>query len=150
MIKRIAVTLVGILCSAAMLGAVGRLVAEGRAPLATAWACVSTKPARALKLTDRGEIRVGKRADLTAVDWPEGGTPAGRAKAAGYAGRGVVAENIAKGLFEPAETVERWMDSSGHRRNILHRRVTATGLGLAIGPGEHECYDVLWVQLFAA
>ena len=62
----------------AMLGAVGRMVAEKRAPLQTVWACVSTNPARALKLTDRGEIRVGQRADLTAVDWPEGGTPAAR------------------------------------------------------------------------
>ena len=41
------------------------------------------------------------------------------------------------------------MGSSGHRKNILRRRATHTGLGLAIGPGEEECYDVLWVQLLA-
>lgn len=82
---------------------------------------------------------------------PEGGTPAGRVRGVGYTGRGVVVENIAKGLFTAAETVDRWMDSSGHRRNILHRKVTATGFGLAVGPGgEQECFDVLWVQLFAA
>ena len=82
---------------------------------------------------------------------PEGGTPGERVRGAGYSGRGLVAENIAKGLFTPAETVERWMDSSGHRRNILHRGVNATGFGLAIGPGGgQECFDVLWVQLFAA
>ena len=61
----------------------------------------------------------------------------------------VVTENIAKGLFTPGETVDRWMASSGHRKNILLRRATATGLGVALGPGEEECVDVLWVQLFA-
>jgi uncharacterized protein YkwD len=78
---------------------------------------------------------------------PEGGTPMSRARAAGFTGRSI-AENIAKGLFTPVETVNRWMDSSGHRRNILRRRATLTGLGLAVGPGELECHDVLWVQLF--
>ena len=80
---------------------------------------------------------------------PEGGTPADRARAAGFERPSLVAENIAKGLFTPAETVERWMDSAGHRKNILRRRVTATGFGVAVGPGEGECFDVLWVQLFA-
>ena len=79
---------------------------------------------------------------------PEGGTAASRARAAGVRSS-LVAENIAKGLFTPAETVDRWMDSSGHRKNILLRRATATGLGVAVGPGEEECFDVLWVQLFA-
>lgn len=80
---------------------------------------------------------------------PEGGTPRSRARAAGLERSRLVAENIAKGLFTPAEAVDRWMDSPGHRANILHRRVTATGLGVAVGPGEEECFDVLWVQLFA-
>ena len=80
---------------------------------------------------------------------PEGSTPASRARTAGFAPRGVVAENIAKGLFAPGETVERWMASPGHRKNMLLRRVTVTGLGVAVGPGEFECFDVLWVQLFA-
>ncbi len=80
---------------------------------------------------------------------PQGGTPASRTRAAGFAPPGVVAENIAKGLFTPGETVDRWMNSPGHRKNILLRRVTATGLGVAVGPGELECFDVLWVQLFA-
>lgn len=80
---------------------------------------------------------------------PDGGTPAGRARAAGLPHAALVAENIARGLFTPAETVERWLASSGHRRNILLRRATATGLGVAVGPGGDDCVDVLWVQLFA-
>ncbi|MEO1330064.1 MAG: alpha-D-ribose 1-methylphosphonate 5-triphosphate diphosphatase [Pseudomonadota bacterium] len=62
----------------AMLAAVGRLHRERRAPLAQIWACVSSGPARALGLSDRGEIAVGRRADLAALDWPEGGAPAAR------------------------------------------------------------------------
>jgi len=80
---------------------------------------------------------------------PQGVTPARRARAAGFECPNLVAENIAKGLFTPAETVDRWMQHSDHRGNILHRRVTVTGLGVAVGPGELECFDVLWVQLFA-
>jgi len=80
---------------------------------------------------------------------PEGGTPASRARGAGFVHQRLVAENIAKGLFTPNEAVDRWMDSSGHRRNVLQRRATATGLGVAVGPGDQECFDVYWVQLLA-
>ena len=47
----------------APLGAARRLVAEGW-ELGRAWALVSGGPARGLGLTDRGEIALGKRADL--------------------------------------------------------------------------------------
>ncbi len=60
----------------AMLGAVARLQADGVAPLPELWALISTSPARALGLTDRGRIAPGQRADLVLVDWPEGGAPA--------------------------------------------------------------------------
>ncbi|MEO1285822.1 MAG: amidohydrolase family protein, partial [Pseudomonadota bacterium] len=40
------------------------------------WSLVSNGPARAMGLHDRGEIAVGKRADLVLVDWPKGQTPA--------------------------------------------------------------------------
>lgn len=63
----------------AMLAAIARLDAEKRAPRKDLWALVSAGPARAMKLTDRGEIAVGKRADLVLVDWPQGATPAIRA-----------------------------------------------------------------------
>jgi alpha-D-ribose 1-methylphosphonate 5-triphosphate diphosphatase len=60
----------------AMLAAVARLDAERRADRLTLWRLVSAGPARAMKLTDRGEIREGLRADLVLVDWPEGHAPA--------------------------------------------------------------------------
>ncbi|MEM9813146.1 MAG: amidohydrolase family protein, partial [Pseudomonadota bacterium] len=62
----------------AMLSAVGRLHAERRAPLSKLWSLVSSGPARASGLPDRGEIAVGMRADLVLLDWPEVGPPAVR------------------------------------------------------------------------
>ncbi|WP_296423772.1 alpha-D-ribose 1-methylphosphonate 5-triphosphate diphosphatase [Yoonia sp.] len=60
----------------AMLAAVARLDADRRADRSRLWSLVSDGPARAMNLTDRGEIAVGKRADLVLVDWPEGHAPA--------------------------------------------------------------------------
>jgi alpha-D-ribose 1-methylphosphonate 5-triphosphate diphosphatase len=60
----------------AMLSAVAKLDAEKRADRSTIWALVSEGPAKAMNLTDRGRIEVGKRADLVLVDWPEGQAPA--------------------------------------------------------------------------
>ena len=60
----------------AMLAAVHRLDREKRASRLRLWSLVSSGPAKAMKLEDRGEIAVGKRADLVLVDWPENATPA--------------------------------------------------------------------------
>ncbi|MGR3434710.1 MAG: alpha-D-ribose 1-methylphosphonate 5-triphosphate diphosphatase [Shimia sp.] len=60
----------------AMLAAVDRLDREGRADRATLWGLVSSGPARAMGLHDRGTLEVGKRADLVLVHWPDGHAPA--------------------------------------------------------------------------
>lgn len=62
----------------AMLGAVARLDADRRAARHAIWAQVSSGPARAMGLSDRGSIAVGQRADLVLLEWPDGGTPAVR------------------------------------------------------------------------
>lgn len=59
----------------AMLGAVARLHADGIGSLPDLWTLVSAKPAAALGLADRGEIAIGRRADLVLVDWPEDHAP---------------------------------------------------------------------------
>lgn len=64
----------------AMIAAVARLLADDVAPLTTLWSLVSANPARAMGLTDRGQIAPGMRADLVLVDWPEGGVPVVRQK----------------------------------------------------------------------
>ncbi|MEO9515535.1 MAG: alpha-D-ribose 1-methylphosphonate 5-triphosphate diphosphatase [Paracoccaceae bacterium] len=60
----------------AMLAAVDRLDRERRADRLALWSLVSSGPAKAMNLPDRGEIAVGKRADLVLVDWPDGQIPA--------------------------------------------------------------------------
>ncbi|MEU4985452.1 CAP domain-containing protein [Streptomyces sp. NPDC021969] len=87
-------------------------------------------------------------ADMVARDFyshtdPDGGEPWDRAAAAGARSR-TVGENIACGQRSPAEVVEGWMNSPGHRANILKTDFTHIGVGLA-GGGRAGTY---WTQLF--
>jgi len=59
-----------------LLAAAARLVDERRVTLHQAWALVSSHPAKAMGLTDRGVIKPELRADLVLIDWPDRGTPA--------------------------------------------------------------------------
>ena len=54
------------------------------------------------------------------------------------------AENIAAGQRTPEEVVESWMNSPGHRRNILNQNVTHIGVGHA----QDENQMIYWTQLF--
>ncbi|MFF9898082.1 CAP domain-containing protein [Streptomyces longispororuber] len=74
---------------------------------------------------------------------PDGSEPWHRAAAAGSAHR-AVGENIACGQRSPAEVVRGWMDSPGHRANILKPAFTHLGVGFA-GGGRAGTY---WTQLF--
>ncbi|GGX59740.1 CAP domain-containing protein [Streptomyces fructofermentans] len=76
---------------------------------------------------------------------PEGSEPWHRAAAAGSARR-TIGENIACGQRSPAEVVRGWMDSPGHRANILKPAFTHLGVGFA-GGGPAGTY---WTQLFGA
>lgn len=53
-------------------------------------------------------------------------------------------ENIAKGQRTPAAVVDAWMNSSGHRANILSDSYTSMGLGLATD----SAGSLYWVQNF--
>lgn len=69
---------------------------------------------------------------------PDGVTPQTRIAASGYAFRpgGMTGENIAwgEGTFgTPAEIVNGWMHSPGHRANILRPEFSQVGVGLTIG-----------------
>jgi uncharacterized YkwD family protein/spore coat assembly protein SafA len=54
------------------------------------------------------------------------------------------AENIAAGQRTPQEVVRAWMNSPGHRANILKRDVTHIGVGYAKGGS----YGHYWTQMF--
>ncbi|MFG2309130.1 CAP domain-containing protein [Streptomyces sp. NPDC048566] len=90
----------------------------------------------------------GHSADMVARDFyahtsPDGRAPWDRAAAAGSRHR-TVGENIACGQRSPAEVVLGWMNSPGHRANILTPEFTHLGVGLA-GGGRAGTY---WTQLF--
>lgn len=54
-------------------------------------------------------------------------------------------ENIAAGYKTPEEVMEAWMNSKGHRENILSPDYTHIGVGYAEGGGEYGTY---WTQQF--
>jgi uncharacterized protein YkwD len=64
-----------------------------------------------------------------------GSTFVAREVAAGYPKKGASAENIAWGYRTPQEVVTGWMNSSGHRANILNCSSVAVGVGLAYKAG---------------
>ena len=57
-----------------------------------------------------------------------------------------VGENIAAGQSTPEEVVEGWMNSQGHRENILNPNYTQLGVGYTYAPNTD--YKHFWVQLF--
>lgn len=69
--------------------------------------------------------------------------PADRAKAAGYKYR-FVGENIAWNQKTPAQVLDGWMKSEGHRANILRPEYTEIGVAV-VRNGKGQPY---WVQVF--
>lgn len=63
-----------------------------------------------------------------------------RAEAVGYEAR-MMGENIAAGQKTPEQVVKGWMDSPGHRANILRSQYTDIGVGF---------YNNYWVQDFGS
>jgi uncharacterized protein YkwD len=80
---------------------------------------------------------------------PAGTTVRERSRAAGY-NWAAIGENIAFGQTSVDEVVETWLESPGHRKNILSPNFTELGIGLALGRGPDGKYQVLWVQNFGA
>ena len=54
-------------------------------------------------------------------------------------------ENIAKGQRTPAEVMTAWMNSSGHKANILNCAFTNIGVGVVADSGG----SLVWTQDFA-
>jgi len=77
----------------------------------------------------------------------DGTNPFDRMRAAGYTG-GAMAENIAVGYKTAADVVEGWMNSAGHRRNILNCTYTVIGIGYDAGQVKPEWGSGSWVQDF--
>ena len=74
---------------------------------------------------------------------PEGVTPFNRIKNAGISYKSA-GENIAAGQDTPEAVVDAWMNSDGHRANILNKNFTKMGVGCVYGGS----YGIYWTQLF--
>ncbi|MCK5871705.1 MAG: CAP domain-containing protein [Methylococcales bacterium] len=74
-----------------------------------------------------------------------GSTVSDRTKATGYES-GFVGENIAAGRATPSETMQQWMNSQGHRENILKAGYKAIGFGYT--SDQNSEYRHYWVQVF--
>ncbi|WP_322759156.1 CAP domain-containing protein [Frankia sp. Cr2] len=73
----------------------------------------------------------------------DGRTPFQRMAAAGYQ-FSIAAENIAAGQRTPTDVMTGWMNSTGHRENILNCSLKQIGVGYGTGGN----YGVYWTQDF--
>jgi uncharacterized protein YkwD len=95
-------------------------------------------------LTDEGRLAtaaLGHARDMVARGYfahttPDGVDFSARIRAAGYRDWFTVAENLAWGsgaYATPASIVQSWMESPGHRANILERSLRESGIAVVIG-----------------
>ena len=80
-----------------------------------------------------GEASLGDRVSDTGYDWTKLG------------------ENVAAGYTTPEAVMEGWMNSPGHRDNILNPEFTSLGVGYKNAPDDIDGdTDVYWTQVFAS
>ncbi|NTU82778.1 MAG: CAP domain-containing protein [Chloroflexales bacterium] len=84
---------------------------------------------------------------------PDGSDPGQRISEAGYQwGAGepvgaVWAENVAAGYADPAAVVQGWMESAGHRENMLSCALREVGGAVARRAG--STYGTYWTAVFS-
>lgn len=104
------------------------------------------------ELTENGKLQVQAEDyactlivdDFFAHEHPDTGQDVGdRADNSGYSWQ-VIGENLAAGQQTAQDVMDAWMDSPGHRANILDARFTEIGIGVQQG-GD---FGIYWVQVF--
>jgi uncharacterized protein YkwD len=78
---------------------------------------------------------------------PDGEDPGDRIKKAGFNGSGW-GENIAAGYSSAQKVFNAWMNSEGHRNNILNCKFTKIGIGYDPGQVKSDLGPGSWVQDF--
>ncbi|MEV6524936.1 CAP domain-containing protein [Longispora sp. NPDC051575] len=76
---------------------------------------------------------------------PDGKSPGERIAAAGFSG-GAWGENIAAGQRDAASVMKAWMNSPGHKANIVNCKFKFLGVGVADGASSK--YGIYWTQNF--
>lgn len=85
---------------------------------------------------------------------PDGSTPGRRVQDTGYVYQ-MVGENIEVNTDDPEEVFATWMNSPGHRQNILMCAFKETGIAMAWQeddqrvPGVPPEFHAYWTQVFA-
>ena len=97
------------------------------------------------KLSKAADVRAAELVDKFDHERPNGSRASTAAKEAGY-NYTAFGENIAAGYPSPKYVVEGWMNSEGHRNNILNSGYTEIGVGYFEKSGSK--YEAHWVQLF--
>jgi uncharacterized protein YkwD len=97
-------------------------------------------------LTRAAQDYAGVMGDGTCFAHNCDGTLGSRIDRAGYKDWTALAENIALGHTTPEIVMAAWMNSSGHRTNILNGTYKEIGVGLAVRGGT----QLVWVQNFGA
>ncbi|MSR53465.1 MAG: CAP domain-containing protein [Gemmataceae bacterium] len=95
------------------------------------------------KLTLVARAHSANMAKYSKLDHNLGGSVGDRVRAAGY-GFSAAGENIAWNSSTPGETVKLWMNSSGHRANIMNGNYSEIGVAVAMN-ARGEPY---WAQIF--
>lgn len=105
--------------------------------------CGKVKLNTKLRTAMRGHTQDMANRNYFSHDSQDGRSPWDRAKSAGY--QTPIGENIAKGQRDAAEVMRGWMDSPGHKANILNCDAKAIGVGLSYDGG-----TPIWGQLFGS
>ncbi|KKK36602.1 hypothetical protein WQ57_18290 [Mesobacillus campisalis] len=109
---------------------------HGLRPLAADWQLSRVARYKSVDMRDKNYFQHSS---------PTYGTPFDMMKSFGIAYRSA-GENIAAGQRTPQEVVRAWMNSPGHRANILNNSYTHIGVGHASGGS----YGHYWTQMFIA
>ncbi len=101
---------------------------------------VNTKLATAARLHSRDQAEHNKMSHTGS----DGSSPWQRSERAGYTN--AIGENVAMGYRTPAAVMDGWMNSDGHRANILNCSAKAIGVGLAYASNGTP----YWTQMFGS
>ncbi|BCB82176.1 hypothetical protein GCM10022251_46150 [Phytohabitans flavus] len=101
---------------------------------------VNTKLASAARLHSQDQAEHNKMSH----DGSDGSSPWERSERAGYTN--AIGENVAAGYRTSAAVMDGWMNSDGHRANILNCNAKAIGVGLAYASNGTP----YWTQMFGS
>ncbi len=106
---------------------------------------------RRLATAANGHARAMAKSDFFSHTGANGSRISKRVSDVGYPWR-LVAENIAAGMQSGTEAVDVWIDSPGHRKNMLTAGLTHAGIGYArVSPDPGKViYEHYWVLVMGA